>query len=172
MNPLALIPGFSFLRLGIVAVILVVLAGAAWKFRHGGVVDGRAEVQQGWDADKAAVAETTRILLMANAKTSGILQKNADQERRTLNERLASIDLELDESLRRLRARPSRPPEGGGGMPTTAGLGSDPVVCNGAGLYEQDAGFLTREAARANVIRARLEACETRYKDAQSAVNK
>ena len=53
MNFLSLIPGFSFFRLGVVAVIIVVAVGAAWKWRHGGVVQGRAEIQAQWDADIA-----------------------------------------------------------------------------------------------------------------------
>ena len=48
---LNLIPGFSFFRLGVAAVIIVVAVGAAWKWRHGGVVQGRAEIQAQWDAD-------------------------------------------------------------------------------------------------------------------------
>ena len=51
MNILSLIPGFSFFRLGIIAVIIAVSVGAAWKWRHGGVVQGRAEIQAQWDAD-------------------------------------------------------------------------------------------------------------------------
>ena len=53
MNFLNLIPGFSFFRLGVAAVIIVVAVGAAWKWRHGGVVQGRAEIQAQWDADIA-----------------------------------------------------------------------------------------------------------------------
>lgn len=48
---LNLIPGFSFFRLGVAAVIIAVAVGAAWKWRHGGVVQGRAEIQAQWDAD-------------------------------------------------------------------------------------------------------------------------
>ena len=51
MNILSLIPGFSFFRLGVAAVIIAVAVGAAWKWRHGGVVQGRAEIQAQWDAD-------------------------------------------------------------------------------------------------------------------------
>ena len=51
MNFLSLIPGFSFFRLGVAAVIIAVAVGAAWKWRHGGVVQGRAEIQAQWDAD-------------------------------------------------------------------------------------------------------------------------
>jgi Skp family chaperone for outer membrane proteins len=42
-----------YARLIALAVAVVLLAGIAWKLHHSGVVSGRAEVQQKWDAEKA-----------------------------------------------------------------------------------------------------------------------
>lgn len=171
MNFLSLIPGFSFFRLGIVVVLLLAEAALVWKVRHTALGEGRAQVQAVWDAERAQVAiETAALLALATEKTT-TLQVRADKERGTLNARIRSIDLELDESLRRLRTRPSRPAEGADGVPANTGSGPNPVVCSGAGLFAQDAEFLSREAARADVLRLGLKACEARYKDAQNAVN-
>ena len=48
-------------KLAAAAAVLVVLAGGAWKFRHGGVVEGRAEIQTKWDAEKLATSENSRM---------------------------------------------------------------------------------------------------------------
>lgn len=163
-----LIPGFSFFWLGIVAVALTAALAGLWKVHHNGVVSGRAEVQQKWDADTAATAtENTKKLAAATAKSTD-LQKRVDKERGTLNAHIRSIDLERDELLRRLRARPARPTESASSVPPDTGPGHS---CTGAGLFAPDAEFLVRLAARADAVRARLASCESAYKRAQDAVN-
>lgn len=57
--------GFSFFRLGVAAAIALAVLGAAWKWRHGGVVQGRAEVQALWEAD---IARRTAAQLAATEK--------------------------------------------------------------------------------------------------------
>lgn len=169
MNPLALlqlIPGFSFLRLGVVAVVLVALAAGVWKIRHDGAVAGRAEVQASWDAERAATAEQTRALLMARDKTNDALQAVADTTRRSLNEHVQSIDLELAESLKRLRSRSTRSADGS--VPADPGPRGGGT---GAGLFAEDGEFLAREAARADKLRAALTSCQNQYRAAQDAVN-
>jgi hypothetical protein len=171
MNILSLIPGFSFFRLGVVAVALVAVTAGLWKVRHSGVVAGRAEIQTEWNADKAAVAETNRLLIADNSRKTAQLQTNSDRERGVLHARLHSASLELDESLRRLRERPSRPAESSDGVPPVAGPGLDAPGCTGAGLFAQDGEFLAREASRANALRTRLAYCEDRYRAAQTLIN-
>ena len=50
-------------KIAAVVALLVVLAGGAWKVRHGGIVEGRAEVQIKWDKERA---ETTAAALVAS----------------------------------------------------------------------------------------------------------
>ena len=59
MNILSLIPGFSFFRLGVAAVIIVVAVGAAWKWRHSGIVDAVAKERAVWvdDLNKRLAAQ-------------------------------------------------------------------------------------------------------------------
>ena len=155
------------LRAMIIAGIAAVLGTGLIYLRYTGVVSGRAEVQASWDADKAQVAKETADSLARVAASATALQAKADKERGTLNAQIHSIDLERDELLRRLRARPARP-EGTGGVPPNTGPGPS---CTGASLYAPDGEFLAREAARGDAIRARLASCESAYKRAQDAVN-
>lgn len=161
----------SYVRIiAIAAIVLAIMAGL-WKLRHGGVVQGRAETQAEWDADKAKTAVETALKLAAANKQTATLQAQADKERGTLNARIHSIDLELDESLRRLRARPTRPAESDSGVPPDTGSGLDAKGCTGSGLFAQDGEFLAREASRADALRSRLTYCEDRYRDAQGMIN-
>lgn len=74
-----------------------------------------------------------------------LAQQNAD---------LGSIADRLRIDLDRLRKRPARPADDLPGAPAIACQG-----CTGAELFRDDAEFLRREAARADEIRAGLEAC-------------
>jgi hypothetical protein len=171
MNILSLIPGFSFFRLGIVAVALVAVTAGLWKVRHSGVVAGRAMVQAKWDIDKAAVAETNRLLIADNSRKTAQLQTNSDRERGVLHARLHSASIELDESLRRLRERPSRPAESSDSVPTNSGLGDGRRGCTAAELYADDAEALIRFAAKADRLQLKLDSCQRQYRAAQAAVN-
>ncbi|RYF30744.1 MAG: hypothetical protein EOO23_04445 [Comamonadaceae bacterium] len=69
------------------------------------------------------------------------------------NAEINSINRRLADALERLRNRPDRLP-------------IDPVACKGATgaeLSGPDAGFLEREAARADSLRAALSACYKQY---------
>lgn len=152
------------------ALVGAIFAGIVW-LKAEGRAEGRAEVQAEWNAERLATAETSRLLLRANAKASDALQSKSDLDRGNLHARLHSASLELDESLRRLRERPVRPAESDGGVPANPGSGLDAKGCTGAGLFAQDGEFLAREASRANALRARLTYCEDRYRDAQTMIN-
>ena len=54
-----IIPGFSFFRLGVAAVIITVAVGAAWKWRHSGIVDAVAKERAVWvdDLNKRLAAQ-------------------------------------------------------------------------------------------------------------------
>lgn len=136
---------------------------------------GRAEVRAEWQAQDLAQAEQNRLLLMANAKTSDRLQAQADKERTALYAENRDIGLRLDESLKRLRNRPDRPPAASGdGVPAdtvaaTAGPGD--TGCTGQGLYRSDGGFLAREASDAKRLQLALRSCRADYERAAQAVN-
>ena len=79
-------------------------------------------------------------------------QAAADQIRKEKDAQIASINNSLADALVQLRSRPSR-----------AESASDGQNGTGSSLFAEDAIFLTREAARADEIRAALDACYKQY---------
>ena len=79
-------------------------------------------------------------------------QALADQIRKEKDAQIASINNSLADALVQLRSRPSR-----------AESASDGQNGTGSSLFAEDAIFLTREAARADEIRAALDACYKQY---------
>jgi cell division protein FtsB len=79
-------------------------------------------------------------------------QQKADQIEKDKNAQIRDINTKLVDAISELRKRPSRATE------TPAGS-----CGTGATLFAEDAIFLRREAARADEIRAGLEACYKQY---------
>ena len=81
-------------------------------------------------------------------------QAAADNIERVKNAQINDISNRLADALSQLRQRPARPKVE---TPDIAACG------DGRSLYAEDAEFLIREAARADTIRAGLEACYKQY---------
>lgn len=79
-------------------------------------------------------------------------QSDADQIRKEKDAQIRDINSKLVDAVSELRKRPGRTTETNTGQ-----------SCNGSRLYAEDAEFLVREAARADEIRAGLEACYKQY---------
>ena len=79
-------------------------------------------------------------------------QKAADQIRKEKDAQIASINNQLADALIGLRKRPDRTQSANAGQGGT-----------GLSLSAQDAEFLDREAARADVLRTALSACYQQY---------
>ena len=79
-------------------------------------------------------------------------QAAADQIRKEKDAQIASINNSLADALVRLRSRPSRAQGAANGQGGT-----------GLSLSAEDATFLEREAARADVLRSALDACYKQY---------
>ena len=79
-------------------------------------------------------------------------QAAADQIRKEKDAQIASINTSLANALSQLRSRPSRAQGASNGQGGT-----------GATLSAEDAEFLVREAARADIIRTGLDACYKQY---------
>ena len=99
-------------KIAAVVALLVVLAGGAWKVRHGGIVEGRAEVQMKWDKERA---ETTAAALVASeaarAKEQVLTTANAKVTNDYLTQKkLRAADaVAADGKLRELQAALSSP---------------------------------------------------------------
>ena len=139
-------------------VTLVLLAGAWWK----GYSSGKQNIQQKWDAERAQQQLAHAKLVDLVRKTEQQLQQNADrhqQEKRDAIDRLTRQHRALVDSL---RDRPQRP-TAAGAVSGGAGAAQSQPGCTGAELHREDAEFLVREAARADTLRAELEACYVQY---------
>jgi 4-diphosphocytidyl-2C-methyl-D-erythritol kinase len=79
-------------------------------------------------------------------------QQKADEIEKAKNAQIRNINNQLFDAVNELRKRPSRTSQTGSGQSGT-----------GATLFAEDAIFLRREAARADEIRAGLEACYKQY---------
>ena len=106
----ALIPDWWMLAAG--GMVLVVLAGGAWKLRHGGLVAGRAEIQIVLDKERAEIvakaltaSETARLREQAAQKAN----ERIDHDFQTQKTKLAADKRVTDDSLRSLQAAINQP---------------------------------------------------------------
>ena len=135
----------------IAALIALAAFGAGWSF-NGWRLDSKAQALELERTQEAAeaTAESRRIEQRRGGMALEIGAKR-DAQIRNINDRLVDA---LDE----LRQRPERS--------ASSGVPSDPAACKGAtgaDLSAPDAGFLAREVARADTLRAALGECYERY---------
>lgn len=119
--------------------VLLGFIGAA----TGGYFKGRSDEAAHWQIEVAKQAEAAK-------KREDQLQKEADENSSKFNAEKDAINARLANALERLRKRPERLPEAA--EPSCQGA-------TGRELSAPDAGFLEREAARADQLRAGLAAC-------------
>lgn len=109
-------------------------------------------------ARMAAKLESERAQALQKARdTETQWQEEVNEVTTKQAEKLAEVQHHLDVAIVSLRDRPERPAS----LPATAR-----VECEGASgreLSREDAEFLVREAARADTLRAGLEACYAAY---------
>lgn len=124
-------------RLWLVALALLLMAAV------GGYAKGRSDERGRVQAELLKRTEQARQVEQEWARKVKVLGDAKDAEIDRINGRLA-------DALERLRKRPERLPE-----PARAACAG----ATGAQLSGPDAGFLEREAARADALRAALEQC-------------
>lgn len=107
---------------------------------------------------RAALAEATQRAEKLQRETEHRWQVAADLTAKAKDEAIENINARLADALGRLSDRPTR--SAGGNLPTPA---CPQQNATGAGIFAEDAGFLVREAARADQLRAALAACYTQY---------
>lgn len=103
MNFLSLIPGFSWLRLTLVALALVALAGLAWKWRHDAVVEAVAEERAVWVADLNRRVAAQLLQEQANRQKEADLNATIVKQRAEhakYKERRAATDALVSDSVR------------------------------------------------------------------------
>lgn len=142
------------------AVIAVAVAGAAGYIQ--GADHGRAEVQAAWDKEKAKLAEEYAKAQAAAREKEQQLQAQADQLREETNAKTQELAVRAASLADSVRKRPERTAPAST-VSSTAGAVCPACSCTGATLSREDAGFLVREAARADELRIALDACVRQY---------
>lgn len=157
----------------IVAVILAIVAMLAggWKCYVAGRSDGRAEVAQMWDQERAKTAKAHADEQARARAREQTLQRQADQDRQEKHREIARLTRQRDAALDSLRQRPDRPADAPSQAAAPAQPGPSAQGCTGSQLYRPDAAFLVGEAARADLIRAELAQCQAQYQAAERALN-
>jgi len=146
------------------AVVGVLLLGGAWWKGYGA---GKQHVQREWDADRAQQELARAKLVDLVRKAEQQLQQTADQQQKEKRDALDRLSRQHRALVDSLRDRAQRPTPGA--MPGSAGPAESQPGCTGSELYRPDAEFLVGEAARADTIRAELEACYTQYDAARAS---
>lgn len=129
---------------------ILALCGLLWKL-HDLVWDS------GYQARVVEEQKASTEALRRNEINTRNLQSDVDRARKEKDDEIRKINGRLSAALERLRQRADRPP---------ADLPGPPRACEGATgaeLSGPDAGFLEREAARAEQLRAALGACYEAY---------
>jgi len=152
-------------RIWLAIIVAMALAASHWKVYKVGQNEKQAE----WNAEKLATAQQTLRLIENRDRTTMALQDGADTLRRNKNAEIKRLDADLAVALAGVSDRPDRP--GGANLPTDTSAGPNPG-CTGAQLYRRDAGFLIREADRAQRTLADLAQCQALYDQARAALNK
>lgn len=147
-------------------VVLALLLGAYLK----GMGHGKDIIQNRWDAEKVV---QERMVQEANEKAreaERTLQKKADIIAKEKQSELENLRRKHASIVAGLRDRPRRDPPGQ--LPGNTGVTESPALCTGAELLREDAEFLAGEAARADEIRAELEACYVQYDNAKQLMRR
>lgn len=132
--------------------------------------DEAEAIQAAYERENARILQQRLARAQAIRESSEKLQAAADEERRSRDEKLKRMDADLRVALGELRKRPARGEAPRRDLPAPSGA---PLhSCTGAELYRDDAGVLTREAARAQRILGERDACATLYGKAQAEIER
>lgn len=157
----------TWVALGLAAATAVAIAAAGAKLYRTGFESGRAEVQQKWDAEKAAVAaaqaEEQRRARQRERALTELNAKLRQEHRREIDRIIAEHNAAVDGLRDRPEAR-----AGAGGVPEGAATG---VGCTGEGISRGDAAFLAGYAADAARTQAALQWCVAQYNEVREQIN-
>jgi hypothetical protein len=117
---------------------------------------GKANVLAAWNVERLEMANATVKASEAARETERLVQKSITKITEAKDEKIASINSRLVNALDGLRNRPER-------RDSTAASAANCQGSTGADLSVGDSQFLERLAARADTIRAGLEACYAQY---------
>ena len=145
---------------------LAIGLGAVALYRTG-YAKGAAEVQQQWDAEKAATAAAQAEETMKARQREKALIELTERLRKEHRREVDRIVAERNRLVGELRNRPEAR-AGAGGVPEGAAAG---VGCTGEGLSRRDGEFLAGLAADAARTQAALQQCVAQYNQVREQIN-
>jgi len=148
------------------AVVAVGVAAAGGYYQ--GSQDGKAEVQQAWDKEKAAQYAQYAKAMEESVEVQQQLQMGADKLRQEKDREIRDITARNTALANSLRDRQSRPAANTSAVSSTASVG--PSACTGKELYREDSEFLVRLGREGDELRIALKQCYAQYEAARQAV--
>jgi len=148
------------------AIVLFVLAGLFTYHKvivHEAVTEAISDIQTQQVKENFKLKERSLNTQIALQEYFDKIQKDKDEKLKSLNSRVASLTLSLQQ--RPSRAEPSGVSDNPGNEETRQGS-------TGAELYREDSEFLLREATRAELIKEELLTCYRRYDTAKETLDK
>lgn len=163
-------PSLNWLRVGLVAAALGLIAFGLSEVHRDGVAQGRAEVQAKWDEEKLDSAASQRAQDALDREKGQVMQAAADELRRTFNEKTAQLSGDLDAARAANRVLRAPRPANYTAPGPAAEAASPGDSRSGASLFAEDADFLVGEAARADGLRLAYLRCEAQYNSARDTL--
>lgn len=150
-------------KLTILVIVLISLFAYHKVLVHEAVTEAVAEVELNISKENFKLKERSLNAQIELQQSFDNIQKDKDAKIKNLNARVASL-------TRSLQERPGRPESSG--VPDNSRIEEVRQGSTGTGLYREDSEFLSREAARAELIREELLTCYKSYDTAKAALDK
>lgn len=154
-----------YTKLAVAAVIGLALVAGGWKCYK----LGQKDIQASWDREKLSILKQSEIIVRNVGNKENEVRQSAEKQRKDDAKKLATTRASYERTIAGLQNRPNRPgdervSENRSTGDAGSGTGnSEPKGCTGQELYKQDAEFLARETARAELYQIRYESCYQRY---------
>jgi hypothetical protein len=162
--------GLPAIQTTIAIAITVVLAGTHWKAYKSGESHGANAVQVKWDQNLRDIAQHNLEQAKIGQQKAKDLQAAADRDRKNADQKLKVITDWYADTIDSLQDRARRPSPSDTSVPESTG--PEPARCTGAGLYHDDAEFLTRIAADAARLQTEYQRCKAGYEKAVEQLKK
>jgi hypothetical protein len=150
----------------ILGAVLAIGAAATGGY-YVGKDDGKAEIQQAWDKEKATQYAQYAKAMEESVEKQQQLQMGADRLRQEKDREIRDVTARNTALANSLRDRQTRPAQTSS-VSSTASVGSS--ACTGKELYREDGEFLVRLAREADELRVALKQCYAQYEAARQTV--
>jgi hypothetical protein len=146
---------------------VLAIGAAATGGYYVGKDDGKAEIQQAWDKEKATQYAQYAKAMEESVEKQQQLQMGADRLRQEKDREIRDVTARNTALANSLRDRQTRPTQTSS-VSSTASVGSS--ACTGKELYREDGEFLVRFAREADELRVALKQCYAQYEAARQTV--